>query len=123
MKLPHGRRAHEGARPAWRPRSAWLRRLDFGRRHHQEIATVLGNLDATGRPLTEEYTKAVEQLGSNKAPVRFDGLYALERLAQDNPARRQTIVDVICAYLRMPFSPAAPASKPERRRRPERAWH
>ena len=45
--------------------------------------------------------------------VRFRGLYALERFAQDNPAHRQTIVDVICAYLRMPFSPTAPASKPE----------
>ncbi len=58
------------------------------------------------------YTKAVEQLGNDKAPVRLGGLYALERLAQDNRAHRQTIVDVICAYLRMPFS-AAPISKPE----------
>ena len=55
---------------------------------------------------------AVEQLGSDKAQVRFGGLNALERLAQDNPAHRQAIVDVICSYLRMPFSPTAPASKP-----------
>ena len=61
----------------------------------------------------ELYTKAVEQLGSDQAPVRFSGLYALERLAQDNPAHRQAIVNVICAYLRMPFSPTAPASKRE----------
>ena len=80
---------------------------------HQEIATVLSDFDATERRITELYTKAVEQLGSDKAPVRFGGLYALERLAQDNPAHRQTIVNVICAYLRMPFSPTAPASKPE----------
>jgi Pentapeptide repeats (9 copies) len=113
MKLPHGRRAYEGAWPVWRPTSAWLRRLDSRRQHHQEIAIVLSNLDATGRRLTGEYAKAVEQLGSNKAPVRFDGLYALERLAQDHPAHRQTIVNVICTYLRMPFSPAAPASEPE----------
>jgi hypothetical protein len=38
---------------------------------------------------------------------------ALERLAQDNPAHRQTIVNAISAYLRMPFSPTAPARKPE----------
>ena len=87
--------------------------LAFRRQHHQEIATVLSDLDATERHITELYTKAVEQLGSDKAPVRFGGLYALERLAQDNPAHRQTIVNVICAYLRMPFSPTAPASKPE----------
>src|SRR5262249_33582048 len=60
----------------------------------------------------ELYTKAVEQLGSDKAPVRLGGLYALERLAQDNSAHRQTIVNVICAYLRMPFSPMEPTSGP-----------
>ena len=87
--------------------------LAFRRQHHQEIATVLTDLDATERRITELYTKAVEQLGNDKAPVRLGGLYALERLAQDNPAHRQTIVNVICAYLRMPFSPTAPTSKPE----------
>ena len=59
------------------------------------------------------YTKALEQLGSDQAPVRLSGLYALERLAQDNPAHRQSVVNVICAYLRMPFSPTAPAHKRE----------
>jgi hypothetical protein len=81
--------------------------------HHQEVTTVLGDLDTTERRITELYTRAVEQLGSDKAPVRFGGLYALGRLGQDNPAHRQTIVNVICAYLRMPFSPTAPVSKPE----------
>ena len=83
----------------------------FRRQHHQEVAKVLSDVD-TSEPHITEYTKAVEQLGSDKALVRFAGLYALERLAQDNPAYRQTIVNVICAYLRMPFSPTAPASKP-----------
>jgi hypothetical protein len=87
--------------------------LAFRRQHHQEIATVLTDLDATERRITELYTKAVEQLGNGKAPVRLGGLYALERLAQDNPAHRQTIVNVICAYLRMPFSPTAPTAKPQ----------
>ena len=66
--------------------------------------------DATERRITELYTKAFEQLGNDKGAVRLGGLYALERLAQDNPPHRQTIVNVICAYLRMPFPPAAPAS-------------
>ena len=88
--------------------------LAFRRQHHQEIATVLTDLDATERRITELYAKAVEQLGNDKAPVRLGGLYALERLAQDNPEHRQTIVDVICAYLRMPFSASTtPTSKPE----------
>ncbi len=61
--------------------------------------------DATERRLTELYVKAIDQLGSDKAAVRHGGLYALERTAQDNPAHRQTIVDVICAYLRSPYTP------------------
>ncbi|WP_244170037.1 pentapeptide repeat-containing protein [Amycolatopsis tolypomycina] len=59
--------------------------------------------DLEERRVTELYTKAVEQLGNDKAPVRLGGLYALERLGQDNPRQRQTIVNVLCAYLRMPF--------------------
>jgi hypothetical protein len=59
--------------------------------------------DLEERRVTELYTKAVEQLGSDKAPVRLGGFYALERLGQDNPKQRQTIVNVLCAYLRMPF--------------------
>lgn len=59
--------------------------------------------DLEERRVTELYTKAVEQLGNDKAPVRLGGLYALERLGQDNPKQRQTIVNVLCAYLRMPF--------------------
>ncbi|RZS34478.1 pentapeptide repeat protein [Herbihabitans rhizosphaerae] len=59
--------------------------------------------DAEERRVTDLYTHAVDQLGSDKAPVRHGGLHALERLAQNYPAHRQTIVNVLCAYLRMPF--------------------
>ena len=121
MTLPHGRRAHEGARPAWRPRPAWLWMLVFRRRHHQETASDLSDLDVTERRVAELYIMAVEQLGSEKAQVRFGGLHALERLAQDNPAHRQTIVNVICSYLRMPFSlrrqPASRSPRPPKGRR------
>jgi hypothetical protein len=113
MKVARGRPAHEGARPAWRPRPVWLWMLAFRRRHHEEIAIVLSDFDTTERHIAELCAKAVEQLGSDQASVRSGGLYALERLAQDNPAHRQAIVNVICAYLRTPFSPTAPASKPE----------
>jgi uncharacterized protein YjbI with pentapeptide repeats len=58
--------------------------------------------DAEARRITDLYGKAVEQLGSNKPAVRLAGFYALERLAQDNVGQRQTIVNVLCAYLRMP---------------------
>jgi uncharacterized protein YjbI with pentapeptide repeats len=69
--------------------------------------------DVTERRVTELYLKAAEQLGSTRAPVRMAALYTLERLAADHPAHRQTIVDVICAYLRMPYDdPDEPATGP-----------
>ncbi|MGW5718282.1 pentapeptide repeat-containing protein [Amycolatopsis sp. NPDC003865] len=71
--------------------------------------------DAGERRLTELYLKAVEQLGSDKAAVRHGGCYALERVAQDNPAQRQTVVNVLCAYLRTPYTEPAPAKNGVRR--------
>jgi hypothetical protein len=41
--------------------------------------------DAAAWRVTDLYAKAVEQLGSGKAVIRHGGLYALERVAQDNP--------------------------------------
>lgn len=61
--------------------------------------------DAAAKRITELYTKAEEQIGSEKAPVRLGGLYALERMAQDNPDQRHTVINVMCAYLRMPYRP------------------
>lgn len=76
--------------------------------------------DSDARRVTELYAKAGEQLGSDKAPVRLAGLYALERLAQDNPGQRQTVVNVLCAYLRMPFTlPGEPPADDETRTRYE----
>lgn len=75
-------------------------------RQHSERVAVTTERDAEARRITDLYAKSVEQLGSDKAPVRHGGLYALERLAQDhpdNPALRQTVVNVVCAYLRTPF--------------------
>ncbi|MGC4758822.1 pentapeptide repeat-containing protein [Micromonospora trifolii] len=57
--------------------------------------------------VNELYTKAVAFLGHaghDQAPVRLGALYSLAHLAQANPAQRQTVVDVLCAYLRMPYT-------------------
>ncbi|MFJ4098718.1 pentapeptide repeat-containing protein [Amycolatopsis japonica] len=68
---------------------------------HQEKVAAETQLDALERRITELYTKAADQLGSDQAPVRLAGLYALERLAHDNPGQREMIGNVLCAYLRM----------------------
>lgn len=59
--------------------------------------------DAEQRRMTELYTAAVEQLGHDSAAVRLGALYALQRLGQTYPEQRRPIVNVWCAYLRMPF--------------------
>ncbi len=79
--------------------------LTARRQRYTELTLVHTTNDATERRITELYTKAADQLGSDKAPVRLAGLHALERLAHNTPEQRQTIVDVICAYLRMPYTP------------------
>lgn len=76
--------------------------------HQREVAAT-SEYDATERRITELYTKAADQLGATKAAVRLAGLYALERLGESAPAQRQTIGNVVCAYLRMPYAkPVAP---------------
>ncbi|MFB9923929.1 pentapeptide repeat-containing protein [Amycolatopsis halotolerans] len=72
---------------------------------HAEKVAEDTRQDAVERRVTELYTKAADQLGSDKAPVRLAGLYALERLGQGNPGHRQTVTNVVCAYLRMPYTP------------------
>lgn len=75
----------------------------------QERTALASEADAGNRRITDLYTKAVEQIGSDKAPVRLGGLYALERLGQDTDSQRETIMNVVCAYLRMPFSATSPS--------------
>lgn len=90
---------------AWRRQRSTeigLRQKERDQDLQDRVATTT-ETDAAERRITELYTKSAEQLGSDKAPVRLAGLYALERLAQDNPRQRQTIVNVLCAYLRMPY--------------------
>ena len=66
----------------------------------------------------ERYTKAVEQLGDEKAPIRIGGVYTLvglvdEWLEEENlsePERLkegQVIINNLCAYIRSPFTLAS----------------
>ncbi|TDQ50751.1 pentapeptide repeat-containing protein [Actinorugispora endophytica] len=59
------------------------------------------------RLFTERFTSAYTELGSEHAAVRLGAVHALAHLADDAPTRdlRQTCVDVLCAYLRMPYEP------------------
>ena len=58
------------------------------------------------RTLNERFATAAGQLGDDKpAAVRLAGVYAMAGLADDWEENRQTCVDVLCAYLRMPYEP------------------
>jgi hypothetical protein len=95
---------------AWRRQQSTeigLRQKDREQRHQERVAQA-AEFDARERRITDLYTKASDQLGSDHAPVRLAGLYALERLAQDYEVQRQTVVFVLCAYLRMPYQAPVP---------------
>ena len=50
--------------------------------------------------VTDRYTKAIEQLGSEKLDVRIGGIYALERIANDSERDHPTIMEVLAAFIR-----------------------
>lgn len=87
-------------------------------RLHLERVAAATEQDAATRRLNDLYLKAVEQLGSDKSVVRLGALFALERVGNEDPKQRQTVVDVVCAYLRSPFTPASTAPRPLGRARP-----
>ena len=84
-------------------------------KNQEHQAEVLKERKAERR---ERYTKAVEQLGNEKAPVRMGGVYTLiglvdewlldENLDYTEKVREgQVIVNNLCAYIRSPFTLAS----------------
>lgn len=63
--------------------------------------------------LSQRYQDAATQLGSERPAIRLAGVYALARLADDWPEQRQVCIDVLCAYIRMPWDPSNTASREE----------
>jgi hypothetical protein len=50
--------------------------------------------------ITERFTRAVDQLGSDRVAVRVGGIYALERIARNSPADRGPVAEVLSAFVR-----------------------
>lgn len=68
--------------------------------------------DAKERRITELQSKAGEQLASDKPVVRQNALYQLERLANEDASHEQTVANIICGYLRMPWPDSPPSDSP-----------
>ena len=62
--------------------------------------------------VTDRYTKAIEQLGSDKLDVRIGGIYALERVARDSARDHQTVMEVLAAFIRGHSSEQWPPPEP-----------
>ncbi|WP_107117533.1 pentapeptide repeat-containing protein [Streptomyces sp. NRRL S-1521] len=79
----------------------------------QRVDEAGAHRDAT-RLHTERFSQAVDRLGSDSPAVRLGGVHALAGLADDAPDDnlRQTCVDVLCAYLQLPFTPDPGGTEP-----------
>ena len=50
--------------------------------------------------ITERFTRAIDQLGSEQLDVRLGGIYSLERIAKESETDHGPIMEVLTAYLR-----------------------
>lgn len=64
--------------------------------------------------VTDRFSRAVDQLGSDKLDVRIGGLHALWRIAEHSARDREAILSILAAYLRthLPWPPAELDSVP-----------
>ncbi|MZE70136.1 pentapeptide repeat-containing protein [Streptomyces sp. SID5789] len=62
--------------------------------------------------VTDRFSRAVDQLGSDKLDVRIGGLHALWRIAEQSTRDREAIISLQAAYLRthLTWPPAGPES-------------
>jgi hypothetical protein len=55
--------------------------------------------------LNDRFATACTQIGHDKPTVRLAGIYAMASLADEWVEQRQVCIDVLCAYLRIPYEP------------------
>jgi hypothetical protein len=86
--------------------------MAYRRQRVAEVATVVDKerWEATAahdrtRLLNERFTAIATQLGDGQPAVLLAGVHAMAGLADDWEENRQTCVDVLCAYLRLPYDP------------------
>ena len=91
------------------------RRQEIERRRH-ELESSRAEQDRE-RVADERFAKAVELLGHDADQVRVGALHALAGLARGRPAYTQTVLDVLCSYLRRPFNHARYADELGRKER------
>jgi len=51
--------------------------------------------------ITERFTRAVDQLGSESRDVQLGGIYALQQIGRSSPEERDAIYEILAAYVRV----------------------
>ena len=74
---------------------AALQQAATARRRHKEQTDADRH-----RRITESYSKAVEQLASNKMEMRLGGIYTLERISRESPDDYWTVMETLAAFVR-----------------------
>jgi hypothetical protein len=91
----------------------------YRRRTVAASIAALNRVDAQlerDRANSEQLTAAAAQLDDERAAIQLAGVRAMAELADHWPEHRQTCVDALCAFLRMPNSPdPGPGAAPEDR--------
>ena len=72
------------------------------------------------RRIVESFSKAVEQLGSDKLEVRVGGIFALERLSNESPNDYWTVMELLAGFVRDRMKYTAITDR--LRRRAESLW-
>ncbi len=77
----------------------------------QQLGQTTQNLQVSEQgQITDRFSKAIEQLGSDELTVRLGGVYALERIARDSPRDYAATMEVLSAFARR--AGAADAASP-----------
>jgi uncharacterized protein YjbI with pentapeptide repeats len=59
--------------------------------------------------ITDRFTKATDQLGSDKLDIRLGGIYSMERIARDSKNDQGPVMEVLTAFVR-DHAPATPTN-------------
>jgi uncharacterized protein YjbI with pentapeptide repeats len=73
--------------------------------YRRQKITEADSVRDRARVFNERFTAIATQLGDDQPAVRLAGIHAMAGLADDWKQNRQTCVDVLCAYLRLPYDP------------------
>lgn len=81
--------------------------------HNILVSRSQRELDRQGQ-ITERFGRSVEQLGSTNQSIRMGAIYAFDRIASESPDDRNSIVNLLAAYIReeSPWPPRSSASYP-----------